>query len=141
MQQKTRCICYSQILGKIRLATTAPRNHWWNVPLYVDVRGLTTRRLDLRGGVSRWPVSNFAHLRQRYPGHSAGKREPHTIVSGDQPARHIRRWRRAQRLVKRVAAAIGEGSVAVRLAFERLQSAGTADPIGRNPTLAWEPTG
>jgi hypothetical protein len=36
---------YSQILGKIRLATTAPRNHWWNVPLYIDVRGLTTRRL------------------------------------------------------------------------------------------------
>ena len=32
--------------------------------------------------------------------------------------------------VKRVAAAIGEGSVAVRLAYERLQSAGTADPIG-----------
>jgi thioredoxin reductase (NADPH) len=32
--------------------------------------------------------------------------------------------------VKRVAAAIGEGSVAVRLAFERLQSAGQADPIG-----------
>ena len=32
--------------------------------------------------------------------------------------------------VKRVAAAIGEGSVAVRLAFERLQSAGTADPAG-----------
>jgi hypothetical protein len=24
---------YSQIVGKIRLATTAPRNHWWNVPL------------------------------------------------------------------------------------------------------------
>jgi Family of unknown function (DUF5996) len=36
---------YSQIVGKMRLATTAPRNHWWNVPLYVDVRGLTTRRL------------------------------------------------------------------------------------------------
>ena len=36
---------YAQIVGKIRFATTAPRNHWWNVPLYVDVRGLTTRRL------------------------------------------------------------------------------------------------
>jgi Family of unknown function (DUF5996) len=36
---------YCQILGKIRLAATPPRNHWWNVPLYVDVRGLTTRRL------------------------------------------------------------------------------------------------
>ena len=39
---------YCQILGKIRLATTAPRNHWWNAPLYVDVRGLTTRRLHHR---------------------------------------------------------------------------------------------
>ena len=40
---------YSQILGKIRLATTSPRNHWWNAPLYVDVRGLSTRRLHHRG--------------------------------------------------------------------------------------------
>jgi hypothetical protein len=40
---------YAQILGKIRLATTPPRNHWWNAPLYVDVRGLTTRRLHQRG--------------------------------------------------------------------------------------------
>ena len=39
---------YAQIVGKVRLATTAPRNHWWNVPLYVDVRGLTTRRLHHR---------------------------------------------------------------------------------------------
>lgn len=39
---------YAQILGKIRLATTSPRNHWWNAPLYVDVRGLTTRRLHHR---------------------------------------------------------------------------------------------
>jgi Family of unknown function (DUF5996) len=36
---------YCQIVGKIRLASTSARNHWWNVPLYVDVRGLTTRRL------------------------------------------------------------------------------------------------
>ncbi len=40
---------YSQIVGKIRMAATAPRNHWWNVPLYVDVRGLTTRRLHHHG--------------------------------------------------------------------------------------------
>jgi thioredoxin reductase (NADPH) len=31
--------------------------------------------------------------------------------------------------VKRAAAAIGEGSMAVRLVFDRLQSAGSADPI------------
>ena len=34
-----------QIVGKIRMATTAPKNHWWHVPLFVGVRGLTTRRL------------------------------------------------------------------------------------------------
>lgn len=36
---------WAQVVGKIKLATTAPRNHWWNVPLYLDPRGLTTRRL------------------------------------------------------------------------------------------------
>lgn len=40
---------YSQVVGKIRLATTPPRNHWWNAPLYVDVRGLTTRRMHSAG--------------------------------------------------------------------------------------------
>ncbi len=40
---------YAQIVGKVKLATTPPRNHWWNVPLYVDVRGLTTRRLHHDG--------------------------------------------------------------------------------------------
>jgi Family of unknown function (DUF5996) len=31
-----------QVVGKIRLAQTPLVNHWWNVPLYVTVRGLTT---------------------------------------------------------------------------------------------------
>jgi hypothetical protein len=41
-----------QIVGKVRLASTPPRNHWWNVPLYVDVRGLTTRRMFAANGVT-----------------------------------------------------------------------------------------
>jgi hypothetical protein len=36
---------YVQIVGKIRLASTPPQNHWWHCPLYVSVRGLTTRRM------------------------------------------------------------------------------------------------
>lgn len=31
-----------QIVGKTRLALTPLINHWWNVPLYVSARGLTT---------------------------------------------------------------------------------------------------
>jgi Family of unknown function (DUF5996) len=41
-----------QIVGKVRLASTSPRNHWWHAPLYVDVRGLTTRRMHAKGGAS-----------------------------------------------------------------------------------------
>ena len=33
---------WTQIVGKIRLAQTPLVNHWWNVPLYVSARGLTT---------------------------------------------------------------------------------------------------
>ena len=33
---------FAQIVGKVRLSSTAPRNHWWHASLYVDVRGLTT---------------------------------------------------------------------------------------------------
>ena len=33
---------WTQIVGKIRLALTPLVNHWWNVPLYVSARGLTT---------------------------------------------------------------------------------------------------
>src|SRR5215813_10375900 len=33
---------WTQIVGKIRLALTPRVNHWWNVPLYVNPRGLTT---------------------------------------------------------------------------------------------------
>jgi hypothetical protein len=43
---------WAQIVGKVRMASTAPRNHWWHVTLYVDVRGLTTRRMLARGGVA-----------------------------------------------------------------------------------------
>ena len=33
---------WTQVIGKIRMAQTPLINHWWNVPLYVTARGLTT---------------------------------------------------------------------------------------------------
>jgi Family of unknown function (DUF5996) len=33
---------WTQIVGKVRLSLTPLVNHWWNVPLYVTARGLTT---------------------------------------------------------------------------------------------------
>jgi hypothetical protein len=36
---------WTQMVGKVRLALTPLMNHWWNVPLYVASRGLTTSRI------------------------------------------------------------------------------------------------
>ncbi len=36
---------WTQIVGKVRLGLTPLVNHWWNVPLYVTARGLTTSRI------------------------------------------------------------------------------------------------
>lgn len=40
----------TQIVGKTRLALTPIQNHWWNVPLYLSARGLSTSAMPIRGG-------------------------------------------------------------------------------------------
>ncbi|MGA2739969.1 MAG: DUF5996 family protein [Bryobacteraceae bacterium] len=41
---------WTQVVGKVRLALSAPMNHWWQVPLYVSARGLTTSAIPYGGG-------------------------------------------------------------------------------------------
>jgi len=41
---------WCQIVGKVRLATSARRNHWWNVPFHLTGRGLTTRPMGQADG-------------------------------------------------------------------------------------------
>jgi len=42
---------WTQIVGKVRLALCPPVNHWWEVPLYVSARGLTTSAIPYGKGV------------------------------------------------------------------------------------------
>lgn len=35
---------FAQIVGKVRMAQSPPRNHWWNVPFHLTGRGITTGR-------------------------------------------------------------------------------------------------
>lgn len=42
---------WTQIVGKVRLALTPTLNHWWNVPLYVTSRGLTTSAIPYDGRI------------------------------------------------------------------------------------------
>lgn len=42
---------WTQVVGKIRLAQTPMINHWWQVPLYVSPRGLTTSAIPHGDGL------------------------------------------------------------------------------------------
>jgi Family of unknown function (DUF5996) len=42
---------WTQIVGKTRLALTPLQNHWWNVPLYLTARGLTTSAMFYQGAL------------------------------------------------------------------------------------------
>lgn len=39
---------WTQVVGKIRLRQTPLVNHWWNVPLYISARGLTTSAMPYK---------------------------------------------------------------------------------------------
>lgn len=43
---------FTQVVGKTRLALTPIQNHWWNVPLYLTARGLSTSIMPTEKG--RW---------------------------------------------------------------------------------------
>ncbi|HWW14604.1 MAG TPA: DUF5996 family protein [Candidatus Dormibacteraeota bacterium] len=42
---------WTQIVGKVRLALSPRINHWWEVALYVNARGLTTSAIPYGGGI------------------------------------------------------------------------------------------
>jgi hypothetical protein len=42
---------WTQIVGKVRLALSPKINHWWEVPLYVTSRGLTTSPIPYDSGI------------------------------------------------------------------------------------------
>src|SRR5262245_57245260 len=70
-----------QIVGKVRMASSPPRNHWWHVTLYVDVRGLTTRRLHSRSGVTFQIDFDFVEQRLRVTT-AEGREESFALVDG-----------------------------------------------------------
>lgn len=43
---------WTQVIGKIRIARTPLINHWWNAPLYLTARGLTTSLIPYGPGRS-----------------------------------------------------------------------------------------
>jgi hypothetical protein len=54
---------WTQIVGKTRLALAPLQNHWWNVPLYVTSRGLSTSSVPCGGGDTFDAEFDFIHHR------------------------------------------------------------------------------
>ncbi len=52
---------WTQVVGKVRLALTPLVNHWWNVPLYVTARGLTTSRIPYESRAFELRFDFLAH--------------------------------------------------------------------------------
>src|SRR4029453_12487040 len=53
---------WTQIVGKIRLALSPYVNHWWQVPLYVSARGLTTSAIPCRGRIFEVEFDFIGHV-------------------------------------------------------------------------------
>ena len=53
---------WTQVVGKVRLALAPMVNHWWQVPLYVNARGLTTSAMPYAGGAVELTFDFLEHV-------------------------------------------------------------------------------
>ena len=53
---------WMQMVGKLRLALSPRVNHWWEVPLYVSARGLTTSAIPYRLGIFEAEFDFLGHV-------------------------------------------------------------------------------
>lgn len=53
---------WTQVVGKVRLALSPHVNHWWQVPLYVSARGLTTSAIPYKGRIFEVEFDFIDHL-------------------------------------------------------------------------------
>lgn len=75
---------WTQVVGKIRLALEPAMNHWWQVPLYLSARGLTTSIMHAADGGLEIEFDFIDHVLALQT--TSGKRrtvalEPRTVAS------------------------------------------------------------
>jgi hypothetical protein len=102
-----------QIIGKIRLKLAPMVNHWWQVPLYVTPRGLTTSAIPFQSHIFQIDFDFLSHLMH--------------ILSDDGGARGLKLTSRT------VADFYGE-------AMEALRSLGVNVKIWTTPVEVWDRT-
>ena len=90
---------WTQVVGKVRLALAPMMNHWWQVPLYVSARGLTTSLMHSHGRGLEMEFDFVDHVLGIRTTDGDERRvalEPRTVASFyDATMRHARRRRDA----------------------------------------------
>jgi len=74
---------WTQIVGKVRLALSPRLNHWWEVPLYVSARGLTTSSIPYEDEVFEVQFDFIEHELIIHTSWGASKRmalEPRSVA-------------------------------------------------------------
>src|ERR1035438_7921868 len=74
---------WTQIVGKVRLALSPRVNHWWEVPLYVSSRGLTTSPIPYGTGIFEIEFDFLAHqlqIRTSWRSSSSLPLEPRSVA-------------------------------------------------------------
>ena len=105
---------YTQVVGKVRLANEPRVNHWWNIPLYVSARGLTTSLMPHPTGPafqststspttastsSRWPASVVRSISSLAPSPTSTRRRCRcSSISAWAPTSGRCRWSSRRRL-------------------------------------------
>lgn len=64
---------WTQIVGKVRLAMSPLVNHWWEVPLYVSARGLTTSPIPYTRGIFEVEFNFLKHVLEITTSEGPGK--------------------------------------------------------------------
>jgi hypothetical protein len=75
---------WTQIVGKVRLALEPMVNHWWQVPLYVSARGLTTSLMHTPATgveIEFDLVNHVLEVRTTDGGHGQVPLEPRSVAS------------------------------------------------------------
>jgi hypothetical protein len=67
---------WTQVVGKVRLALSPLVNHWWEVPLYVSSRGLTTSSIPYARGVFEVEFDFLQHNLAIHTSEGTGKTLP-----------------------------------------------------------------
>ena len=71
---------FLQILGKIRLALTERKNHWWYITEYVSSNGLTTGSIPYNNGIDKFEITLNIHKHKLEISTSMGEHESFSLL-------------------------------------------------------------